>query len=206
MIRDTEPIEITLLSTGTGNTASVRTAFERLGCRVVLTDDPDRVARACRLVVPGVGTFGAAMGRLRERGLEVVLRERLEAGCPTLGICLGMQMLFAGSEESPGVPGLGLLDAQASRFPAGVRNPQMGWNRVEGDDPSIRGDAYFANGFRVESVPPGWDAAWSDHGGRFIAALWRGDVLGCQFHPELSGRFGVDWIERWLAGSAGGVA
>jgi len=195
----------TIISTGIANTASVAAALRRCGCEVALSADPGEVERAGCVVLPGVGAFGAGMRLLNESGLAEIMRARVRDGRPTLAVCLGMQLLCASSEESPGAEGLGIVDARAERFPAGVRTPQFGWNRVE-PDPSCAmiepGYAYFANSFRIRRPPMGWRTASSDHGGRFVAAMERGRVLACQFHPELSGRWGLRLLERWLVRSA----
>ena len=131
------------------------------------------------------------------------MRERVAAGRPTLAICLGMQLLGTASEESPGAEGLGVFPATARRFPSTVVAPQLGWNEVrpaEGARILARGYAYFANSYRLESVPDGWTGTLADHGGPFVAALERGDVVACQFHPELSGAFGRGLLTRWLGG------
>ena len=190
-----------IVATGVANTASVQAALRRLGAEPVLSQDPEAVRTADQLVLPGVGAFGAAMQTLRERGLEEALRERLLSGRPTLTICLGLQLLCKASEESPGAVGIGLIDASLGRFGAGLRVPQMGWNRVE-PTPGARlltsGSAYFANSYRLAALPPGWEGATSDHGGPFVAALERGALLACQFHPELSGAWGQALLGRWL--------
>jgi len=190
--------------TGSANLASVVAALERAGRTPRLVEDADTVAPAERLVLPGVGAFGAVMARLVELGLVGTLTERIAAGRPTLAICLGLQVLAEGSEESPGVAGLGVVSGRVTRLPENVVVPQLGWNRVEAD-PGCRllvdGAAYFANSFKLDSAPEGWSVAWSDHGGRFVAALERGAVLGCQFHPELSGAWGAALLERWLEAS-----
>lgn len=193
---------LVVVRTGTANLASVLAALRRLGADPRVTVDPEAVRAADRAVLPGVGAFGACMARLVEAGLVDALRERVTAGRPLLAVCLGMQVLGEASDESPGVPGLGLLPATARRFPAGPRVPQLGWNRVE-PRPDARlltpGHAYFANSYRFEAIPAGWSGATSDHGGPFVAALERGPVLACQFHPELSGGWGRALLERWLA-------
>jgi imidazole glycerol phosphate synthase glutamine amidotransferase subunit len=139
--------------------------------------------------------------RLRDLGLSGPLTERIGAGRPTLAICLGLQLLAAASEEDPDVAGLGVLSVTATRFPDTQRVPQLGWNTVVAQ-PGCRlltdGSAYFANSYRLESIPGGWHGALSNHGGRFVAAVERGAVLGCQFHPELSGGWGQRLIARWL--------
>jgi imidazole glycerol-phosphate synthase subunit HisH len=152
-------------------------------------------------VLPGVGTLAAAMAQLEADGLVEPLRARLLAGRPTLAVCLGLQLLCEESEESPGRRGLGIVPARVTKLGAEVRVPQLGWNRIV-PQPSCRlleeGYVYFANSYRLEEAPAGWSAAMSDYGGPFVAAMERGAVLACQFHPELSGRFGLELLRRWL--------
>ena len=139
---------------------------------------------------------------LRASGMAAPLRERMAAGKPTLSICVGLQLLCRTSEESPGVAGLGLVDAAVTRFPDSVRAPQFGWNRIdaaEGSAALTSGHAYFANSYRLAETPAGWSAAIADHGGPFVAAMERGAVVACQFHPELSGAYGRSLLERWIA-------
>jgi glutamine amidotransferase len=190
-----------VVRTGTANLASVNAALTRAGVRPVLTSDPGEIENAKALVLPGVGSFGAAMSGLREARLEAVLRDRVVAGRPTLCICLGLQVLFESSEETPGVRGLGAVEGTIARFRGDVRIPQLGWNRVEAD-PGCQlltsGDAYYANSYRAQTLPKGFNAAWTTHGERFIAAIEKGGILACQFHPELSGSWGASLIERWI--------
>ena len=199
----TAPV-VTVVRTSTANLASVVTAFERLGCAARMTADPEVVARADRVVLPGVGAFAAAQSAIDSHGLQDSLRDRIVGGRPTLGICLGMQLMARGSEEAPGVAGLGVLDGVAESYGTGdseLRVPQMGWNRVtpaEGCRIVPDGFAYFANSYRLATVTPGWLPVWSEYGGRFLAAVERGAVVGCQFHPELSGAFGKALVSRWL--------
>ncbi|HCT46863.1 MAG: imidazole glycerol phosphate synthase subunit HisH [Phycisphaerae bacterium] len=183
---------ITIIDTGVANTASVSAAFERLGCGVTLTHEPSRVAEAPLVVLPGVGSFGAGMRALRMHGLDQVIVDRVSADRPLLGICLGLQLLCNASEESPGVEGLGVINAMVTRFPDTVRTPQHGWNRV-GD-----GYAYYSNTYRIESIPDGWDGQTSTHGSPFVAYLQRGTTLACQFHPELSGAWGANLLRAWV--------
>lgn len=199
--------EVLVVQTGTANIASVLAGLRRAGARPVIDNDPGRLARAERVVVPGVGALAAAMSRLDRDGLTRVLRDRVEEGRPTLAICLGLQLLCRGSEESEGVAGLGVLGAEVERFRGEIRVPQMGWNQVvpgKGCRYLKPGFAYFANSYRLANAPDTWRTAWSDHGGPFVAAVERGDVVGCQFHPELSGSWGRDLLVRWLAGPSTG--
>jgi imidazole glycerol phosphate synthase glutamine amidotransferase subunit len=197
-------MSVVIVDTGVSNTASVRAAIRRAtGLEPTLTTEARTIERAERVVLPGVGSFAAGMAALERCAVVDALRVRATLGRPTLAICLGMQLLCAESDESPGVPGLGVIEARVERFNgADLRVPHFGWNKVE---PAIHmrglepGHAYFAHSYRVERVPEGWTAAICVHGGRFVAALQRGDMLACQFHPELSGRWGARLIERWAA-------
>jgi glutamine amidotransferase len=194
--------EVLIVHTEVANIASVTAGFARLGAAVRLTENKGEIERAERLVLPGVGAFGAAMERLRALDLVGALRARFEAGRPTLAVCLGMQLLAASSEESPGAEGLGLFAGAAQRFRGAVRVPQLGWNRIEPDAGCALlkpGHAYFANSFRLSAAPKGWSAAYADHGGRFVAAMEKGKLLACQFHPELSSAYGRALLERWLS-------
>ena len=192
---------LTVVPTGTANIASVVAAFRRLGFDPVISQDVSVVEAADQVVVPGVGSFGAAMSELDRLEMTGMLRQRLDEGRPTLAICVGMQLLAATSEESIGIEGLGHIAGQVARFPDTVRVPQLGWNRVVAG-PGSRflhdGWAYFANSFRITELSDGWSGALADHGGQFMAAIERGHVLACQFHPELSGSWGGIILGRWL--------
>lgn len=196
---------VPFVDTGVANLASVRAAFERLGRDMVAAQACD-VRDAELLVVPGVGHFAAAAGRLDAANLRAPLQERVAAGRPTLGICLGMQLFCDGSDEAPSVPGIGALTGRLQRFPAGVRCPQMGWNtvRAAGGNGVVRtGQAYFANSYALPATErDGWRLSTCSHGIEFVAAAERGPVLLCQFHPELSGAFGADLLQRWLRRAA----
>jgi imidazole glycerol phosphate synthase glutamine amidotransferase subunit len=143
------------------------------------------------------------MAALRRSGLDGAITARAAADRPLLAVCLGMQMLGAASEESPGVGGLAIIDEPFERLPAGVRIPHLGWNRVtadRGDGLLASGDAAFANTYSLTRVPEGWSGAWTDYGTRFVSAIERGRLLATQFHPELSGEYGLGLLERWIEG------
>lgn len=192
---------VVIIKTEVANIASVEAGLKKAGAEVTKSADPMLIAEAERVVLPGVGTFGASMTTLQTNRLDTALRSRIEAGRPTLLVCVGFQLLFSESEESPGSRGLGIINAAVKRFPPSVRVPQFGWNEIT-PDAECRllnpGFAYFANSYRAEEKPQGWQAAYAENGGRFIAALERGPILACQFHPELSGPWGKSLLTRWM--------
>ena len=141
------------------------------------------------------------MKQLQRNNLVEPIREHVMKGRPLLAVCLGLQLLCNTSEESPGVEGIGLVDAELSRFDGVRLVPQIGWNQVspcEDSDLGRAGYAYFANSYRLTERPPGWGGAMSHYGRPFVAALLRENVLACQFHPELSGAWGQSLIARSL--------
>ena len=197
--------DVTIVDSGVANLASVRAAFDRLGATVTVSSDANVVRNAARLVVPGVGAFGAGVESLRSKGLDVAIVGAIESRKPVLAICLGMQVLVEWSDESPGVRGLGVLPGTCRRLPDESRVPHLGWNIVT-PDPSCRTvrkmEAAFANSFAMQAVPEGWSGAWTTHGVPFVSAIERDQVVACQFHPELSGTAGRQLLRRWLTGEA----
>ena len=194
--------DVLILPTGTANLASVEAAFKKLGASTERACDPAAIDEAGYVVLPGVGTFGATMAGLSAAGFAEPIAERVKACKPTLSMCVGLQVLFETSEESPGARGLGVIEGKIGRFPSGVSVPQFGWNRIE-PEAGCRylepGYAYFANSFRVQAAP-GCKTAIAEHGDRYVAAFELGDVVACQFHPELSSSFGLALMRRWLEG------
>lgn len=190
--------DVAVVRTGSANLASVFAALERIGMAPCLVDRPDEVTDAARLVLPGVGAFGAAMAAIECQGLVAPLRAYITAGRPLLAICLGFQLLAEASDEGGDVTGLGVIPGRVRRFANEVRVPQFGWNRVEwSGDGGPAGYAYFANSYRLVEPPTGWSIATADHGGRFVAAIARPKQLACQFHPELSGSWGETLLREW---------
>lgn len=190
-----------VIPTGTANLASVVAGLRRAGVDGRAATGSDDIFDAQRVVLPGVGSFGAAIDAIDRLGLREALIDYVRRGRPLLAICLGMQLLCISSEESPGVQGLGIIDEHISRIPDSVRVPQLGWNRVEpaGDTRLLRpGWAYFANSYRLIDVPDGWLGATAEYGGEFTAAVERDAQLACQFHPELSGAWGTELIRGWV--------
>jgi glutamine amidotransferase len=197
-----KPMDLAIIDTGSANLASVSAAFRRLGARPRVTETPETVMAARRVVLPGVGAFGAVAERLARTGLAEALRDRMARGAPLLGICLGMQLLADGSDEAPGAGGLGVIGGRVERFSDRTRVPQLGWNRVEprGQSRLVNpGYAYFANSFCLRSVPAEWIPTFATYDEAFVASAERGPQLACQFHPELSGAWGTALLGRWYS-------
>lgn len=191
---------ITVVATGHANVRSLMNALERLGAEAVLSEDPEEIRSTGRLILPGVGAFGSVAERLEARGLMAALRERLAAGRTLLGICLGLQLLLEGSEESPGVPGLGWIPGIATRLQA-PKVPHMGWNLVEpaGPDPVIGEKPFHAYFVHSYAAGPDMAAATTEYAGRrFASAVRKDNAVALQFHPERSGPAGLDLLRRYL--------
>lgn len=199
---------VAVLDYGIGNLRSAQKALERVGADARLTDDPAVVRDAAGVVLPGVGAFGRCMEELRSRGLDDLAVEAAGSGRPFLGICVGLQLLYEGSEESPGVAGLGVLPGMVRRLPDGVKRPQMQWNRLELTRPSRLTAAlpedpwvYFVHSYATDD--DGGAIARCEYGGPVVAAVERGSVWACQFHPEKSGRNGLALLRSFVDICAG---
>lgn len=196
-----QPTPVSVVNTGVANLASVVVSLRRAGGEPVLIDSACEIEQAERLVLPGVGAFGAAMQRLRELNIVEAIQQRINVGRPTLAICLGLQLFATASEENSSVAGLGIIPNKVIKLES-IRVPQLGWNYVASDPASrflSNGHAYFANSYCLDRCPEGWIASWSENRVRFIGAIERGPVLACQFHPELSGQWGRKILQRWLS-------
>jgi len=192
---------IQIIDTGVANIRSLQASFDRLGQPWKLTVDPEEIRSGTHVVLPGVGAFAAAARKLDEFNLREPLIQRIEADRATLCICLGMQLLCAGSDESPDTKGLAIISQHVSRFGVDVQIPQLGWNEVTPQQPNgpfELGLAYFANSFRLVEPPDDWGFAETEYGGVFISSIWRGRILACQFHPELSAAWGQTLLEDWI--------
>ncbi len=191
-----------------GNTLSVTRALEKAGARINLTSDPEEVAGADAVVLPGVGAFGDCMRKLRERGMDEACLAAYRSGKPFLGVCVGLQVLFEGSEESPDVEGLGILSGRVVRFDIGdFKVPHMGWNELEvmRNHPvldGLSGEAfYFVHSYHPEPEKPADLLGVADYGGAFCAAAGRENLVAVQFHPEKSSRAGLALYENFLSWS-----
>jgi glutamine amidotransferase len=194
---------IAVLDYGIGNLRSAQKALEHVGADARLTADPALVADAAAVVLPGVGNVGRCMEALRASGLDTVAHDAVASGRPFLGICVGMQMLYEGSEEAPDTAGLGILPGKVRWLPEGVKRPQMQWNVLDvvRPTPLLAGLAdpvwmYFVHSFAAEDTTN--VVATCDYGGPVCAAVERANVLATQFHPEKSGAAGVALLRNFV--------
>jgi imidazole glycerol-phosphate synthase subunit HisH len=194
---------VAVLDYGIGNLRSAQKALERLGADARLTADADEVAAADGVVLPGVGAFGRCMEAMADTGLDKVATDAIGADVPFLGICVGMQLLYESSEESPGVEGLGALPGVVRRLEPGVKHPQMQWNSLDvvGEPALLAGLERPVWVYFVHSYAPGPGAdvvATCEYGGTVVAAVERGRLWATQFHPEKSGEAGLGLLANFL--------
>lgn len=206
---------IALIDYGVGNLRSVQKAFAARGHEVTVTSDPAVIEAAEKVILPGVGAFGAAASTLRERGLEEVTLEAARSGRPFLGICVGMQLLFDESEEMGRHRGLGLIPGRVVRFDpgeSGLKVPQIGWNALHPPKPSILMDgiadgamAYFVHSYKCVPDDDSVTAAHTEFCGTYTSAVEVGNLYGVQFHPEKSSEIGLHILDNFarLAQPAG---
>lgn len=205
---------IAILDYGMGNLRSVSKALEHVGAQPELTNDHDRVRAADGIVLPGVGAMPRAMDGVRRLGLDELLRERVDAGIPLIGVCMGMQLLFESTTEHGGAEGIGLLKGPVEGLPAeGLKVPQIGWNPIEWKradtlnvglpDPCA---FYHANSFAPRPANPEDVLGVGDYGGEFVSAVARPPVYGVQFHPEKSGGHGLALLGNFVRSCVRSVA
>ncbi|MBI3477478.1 MAG: imidazole glycerol phosphate synthase subunit HisH [Acidobacteria bacterium] len=194
---------IAIVDYGAGNPVSVKKALDWLGQECTITADSETVATAARVVLPGVGHF-AATESLGRSGLQKAITAAIACGAPFLGICVGMQWMFAHSAEAPKVAGLGVLKGTCERFPAKVKSPHVGWNAlaISADSRLLKGISpgsfvYFSHSFRVPLTAE--TVASCEYGGKFSAAVERDNLYGVQFHPEKSGAIGLRVLQNFCA-------
>ncbi len=196
---------ITLLDYGAGNVRSVINAIERLGEAVKIVSNSDDILSAEQLVFPGVGAFGSMMQILNQKNYVAPLKAYLASGRPFLGICVGLQALFDGSEEAPGTKGLGLIPGLVKRFDIGLAVPHIGWNglNIKQASPIFKGlngreKFYFVHSYHVSPVSDDCVLATTDYGYEFVSAIQKDNIIATQFHPEKSGRSGMRILENFL--------
>jgi glutamine amidotransferase len=195
---------IAILDYGMGNLRSVEKALERVGASASITSDPQQARAADGLILPGVGAFPAAMSRVRALGLEALVAERVDAGTPVLGICLGLQLLFSASVENEGAQGLGLLTGEVTPLAApGLKVPHIGWSPVRWERESRLTDGIETESpfYFVHSFAPRPDVAdmlgTAEYGERFVCAVERAPLYGVQFHPEKSSGAGLRLLSNF---------
>jgi imidazole glycerol-phosphate synthase subunit HisH len=198
-------LNVAVVDYDAGNTLSVTRALMKVGAQVNLTPDPEEVADADAVVLPGVGAFGDCMRKLRERGMDEACLEVFRGGKPFLGVCVALQVFFEGSEESPGVRGLGIFPGEVVRFEVReLKVPHMGWNDLDlvRSHPVLDGlDGevfYFVHSYYPKPETPADLLGVSDYGGRFCAAAGRENLAAVQFHPEKSSLAGLRLYENFL--------
>ena len=199
---------IAILDYDAGNIKSVEKALQLLGEETVLTRDRDTILSSEKVILPGVGAFGDAMANLERYGLVGVIHEVVDRGIPFLGICLGLQLLFESSEETPGVKGLGILKGRILRIPEteGLKIPHMGWNslhiqnegRLFKDIPEDT-YVYFVHSYYLQAENETIVKATCEYGTTIHVSVDQGNVFACQFHPEMSSRFGLQILKNFAA-------
>ena len=204
---------VAIIDYGVGNLFSLRSSFAAIGMEAEVTSDPGTIRKADRVILPGVGAFGDAADKLRETGLDRVVKEEASRGKPLMGICLGMQLLFERSTEYGEHEGLGLLKGEirpiAERIPAGLKIPQMGWNalKIVRDSPLFRytenGEyVYFVHSYSAVNCGDSLLAS-TEYGEDLTACVGKNNVFGCQFHPEKSGETGLRMLKAFCETEAG---
>ena len=198
---------IAIIDYDAGNIKSVEKAMIRLGQDVCITRDKERILTADKVILPGVGAFGDAMGKICQYGLEPVIHEVVEKGTPFLGICLGLQLLFERSDETPGVEGLGILKGEILRIPdhPGLKIPHMGWNSLDFQNDgrlfkNLSGHpyVYFVHSYYLKAAEEDIVTATTEYSTHIHASVEKGNVFACQFHPEKSSDIGLQILKNFV--------
>ena len=199
---------IAIIDYDAGNIKSVEKAMQLLGQEVIITRDRETIMNADKVILPGVGAFGDAMGKLRQYGLDEVIRDVTAKGTPFLGICLGLQLLFESSEETPGVEGLGILKGKIVKIPPapGLKIPHMGWNSLhfQNNGRLFQGIpeqtyVYFVHSYYLQAEEPEIVKATTEYSTCIHASVEKDNVFACQFHPEKSSKWGLKILENFAA-------
>ena len=197
---------IAIIDYDAGNLRSVEKALQYLGKETIVTRDPEQIRKADKVILPGVGAFGDAMKKLQEYHLDTLIREIADSGKPLLGICLGLQLLFEESEESPGVEGLGILEGKIRRIPEGegLKVPHIGWNslHLEHNGRLFRNIpensyVYFVHSYYLEAKDPEIVKASTEYGVHIHASVEKNNLFACQFHPEKSSETGLQILKNF---------
>lgn len=197
---------IAIIDYGMGNLRSVAKAFEKVGTKAIVTDDPEIISKADKLVVPGVGAFKDAMRELRARRLINPIKEFIKKGKPFLGLCLGLQLLFSESEEGGKNKGLDIIQGRVLKFsPKGLKVPHMGWNQIEIQNscPLLKGIpdetyVYFVHSYYAKPQDSSVVVAWTDYGVKFPSVIWLKNIYAAQFHPEKSQSLGLKILRNFV--------
>ena len=198
---------IAMIDYDAGNIKSVEKALQKLGAEVVITKEPEVILSAEKVILPGVGAFGDAMGNLKKYGLDTVIHQVVEKGTPFLGICLGLQLLFERSDETPGVEGLGILKGEILRIPEkdDLKIPHMGWNslHLQNEGRLFKGlpeqsYVYFVHSYYLKAAEPEIVKATTDYSVNIHASVEKGNVFACQFHPEKSSDVGLQILKNFV--------
>ena len=211
---------IAVIDYGVGNLFSVSKAVEAVGATVEVTGDPDRIRAAEKLILPGVGAFGDCMKNLRAASLDGVIVDEIARGKPLMGICVGLQILFEGSEESPNVDGLGVFKGTVKKIRAeGLKIPHMGWNRIMRNEECVMRNEflpassitnyelritncfYFVHSYHAVPDDRSLIAATTEYGETLTAAVARDNIFAVQFHPEKSGDVGLQVLKNFIGGA-----
>ena len=199
---------IAIIDYDAGNIKSVEKAMQLLGQEVIITRDRETIMNADKVILPGVGAFGDAMSKLRQYGLDEVIRDVTAKGTPFLGICLGLQLLFERSDETPDVEGLGILKGEILRIPdkEGLKIPHMGWNniKVKEDSRLFKGlpenpYVYFVHSYYLQADDEDIVAATTEYGVKIHAAVEKDNIFACQFHPEKSSTVGLQILKNFVS-------
>lgn len=199
---------IAIIDYGAGNLQSVKKALDFIGAESVITDDPETINACDKILLPGVGSFGDAMASMQAKNLVETVKQNALSGKPFLGICLGLQLLFKESEESPGVKGLGIFKGKIRKFPAdmGLKIPHIGWNSLEikqkdtiFKDIPENSYVYFVHSYYLEAEEPDTIATVTNYGIDFHSAVGKGNIFATQFHPEKSGDIGLQILKNFAS-------
>ena len=187
---------VSVVDLGCSNIFSICTAIERIGATAVIASSAKDITDANILVLPGVGTFAEGVKQLDHKELRQSIRERILRNRPTAAICLGMQLLFSGSEESPGIQGIGIIAGTLEAVEKTSSSPVFGWSTI--GEAEKANYMYFAHSFCTRSVPTEWSPLKTNGAKPYIAMITKGNILGCQFHPEISGVSGELLLKSWF--------